>query len=70
MRLNEHTTLTCQSLSLVPYTHDLVARYHTWMLDEEIQALTASEPLTLAQEYEMQASWQQDEDSMSRNYSE
>jgi hypothetical protein len=36
------------------------------MSSEEIQKQTASEPLTLAEEYEMQRSWQADEDSERR----
>ena len=39
-------------------------RYHEWMQSAELRAQTASEPLTLSQEYQMQQSWQQDEDSM------
>lgn len=38
-------------------------QYHEWMSSEEIRQQTASEPLTLEEEYEMQQSWQKDEDS-------
>lgn len=38
-------------------------RYHSWMTNKELQELTASEPLTLPEEYEMQASWRNDDDS-------
>lgn len=34
------------------------------MKNEELLELTASEPLTLAEEYDMQKSWYEDEDSM------
>ena len=34
------------------------------MKSEELQKLTASEPLTLDEEYNMQESWREDEDSM------
>lgn len=39
------------------------AQYHAWMSSDEIQEQTASEPLSIAEEYAMQQSWQQDEDS-------
>ena len=38
-------------------------RYHRWMLSEELRQLTASEPLTLDEEFRMQKSWREDEDS-------
>lgn len=36
------------------------------MKSEELRHLTASEPLTLEQEYAMQGSWREDEDSEER----
>lgn len=47
---------------MVPYTSAHVPRYHEWMKSEELQHLTASEPLSLEQEYEMQRSWREDAD--------
>ena len=39
-----------------------MARYHEWMKDEWLQEMTASEPLTIEEEYEMQRSWHADPD--------
>ena len=48
-----HSILACVALK----------RYHSWMQNVELRDLTASEPLTLDEEYEMQQSWSNDEDS-------
>ncbi|XP_032312798.1 N-acetyltransferase 9 isoform X1 [Camelus ferus] len=40
----------------------LLEMYHEWMKSEELQCLTASEPLTLEQEYAMQHRWREDAD--------
>ncbi|XP_075118013.1 alpha/beta-tubulin-N-acetyltransferase 9 isoform X3 [Leptodactylus fuscus] len=67
MRVNEDTVLRGHKVLLVPYEPHHVPRYHEWMKSEELQKLTASEPLTLEQEYEMQRSWREDGDKpMSR----
>ncbi|XP_052052878.1 alpha/beta-tubulin-N-acetyltransferase 9 isoform X2 [Apodemus sylvaticus] len=62
MKLNENTMLLGKKVVLVPYTSAHVPRYHEWMKSEELRHLTASEQLTLQQEYEMQCSWCEDED--------
>ncbi len=48
---------------LVPYRRQYVATYHEWMQSPFLQAMTASEPLSLEEEYAMQASWHNDEKS-------
>ncbi|KAM5273048.1 alpha/beta-tubulin-N-acetyltransferase 9 [Ctenodactylus gundi] len=62
MRLNRNTVLLGKKVALVPYTLEHVPRYHEWMKSEELRRLTASEPLTLEQEYAMQCSWREDAD--------
>uniref|UniRef100_A0A8B9ZEQ5 N-acetyltransferase 9 (putative) n=1 Tax=Anas platyrhynchos TaxID=8839 RepID=A0A8B9ZEQ5_ANAPL len=62
MRINQDTVLQGSRVTLVPYTPAHVPRYHAWMQSEELQRLTASEPLSLEQEYEMQRSWRDDAD--------
>ncbi|KAF2759294.1 hypothetical protein EJ05DRAFT_437949 [Pseudovirgaria hyperparasitica] len=49
---------------LVPYSRSHVPTYHTWMQDAELQEATASEPLTLEQEFDMQQSWRVDGDKL------
>ncbi|KAK4811813.1 hypothetical protein QYF61_010315 [Mycteria americana] len=63
MKINQDTVLQGKRVTLVPYTSAHVPRYHEWMQSEELQRLTASEPLSLEQEYEMQHSWRDDTDS-------
>ncbi|KAJ1129962.1 hypothetical protein NDU88_008322 [Pleurodeles waltl] len=62
MRINQDTLLQGHLATLVPYNPEHVPRYHEWMKSEELQRLTASEPLTLEQEFEMQRSWRDDND--------
>ncbi|CAO1630478.1 unnamed protein product [Jaminaea pallidilutea] len=64
MRLNETTVLVGDKVVLVPYRREHVAKYNAWMQDPVLQETTASEPLTLEQEYEMQASWHLDDDKL------
>ncbi|KAJ7706885.1 acyl-CoA N-acyltransferase [Mycena rosella] len=64
MKINAHTVLLGQNVALVPYLPEHVTKYHSWMEDEELRELTASEPLTLEEEFEMQRKWQQDEDKL------
>lgn len=62
MRINEDTLLEGKNVVLVPYNADHVPRYHLWMESPQLQQLTASEPLTLEQEYDMQRTWREDDD--------
>ncbi|EEB13304.1 conserved hypothetical protein [Pediculus humanus corporis] len=62
MKLNEKTVIKGNSVLLVPYEMYHVPKYHNWMKSTELQDLTASEPLTLEEEYEMQKKWRIDSD--------
>uniref|UniRef100_A0A2P2I4P7 N-acetyltransferase 9-like protein n=1 Tax=Hirondellea gigas TaxID=1518452 RepID=A0A2P2I4P7_9CRUS len=62
MKTNCNTILIGSKVLLVPYYPHHVDKYHTWMSSSELQELTASEPLTLEEEYNMQQSWMMDED--------
>ncbi|KAG5643429.1 hypothetical protein DXG03_000937 [Asterophora parasitica] len=64
MKANEHIVLVGSKVVLVPYLRDHVSKYHEWMQDEELQRLTASEPLSLEEEFEMQQKWRLDEDKL------
>lgn len=48
----------------MPYSSHHVPAYHAWMQDAELQAATASEPLAMAEEYDMQRSWRTDHDKL------
>lgn len=39
-------------------------RYHNWMQNEEIRELTASLPLSIEEEYQMQQTWLNDQDKI------
>ncbi|ROW06147.1 hypothetical protein VMCG_04607 [Cytospora schulzeri] len=66
MKLNENTgkrliAIASPKVLLVPYDRRHVPRYHEWMSDPEA---TASEPLTLEEEYENQESWRESHDKL------
>lgn len=58
------TALLTNRILLVPYSEQHVPAYHTWMQDPAIREATASEPLTLEEEYAMQRSWRVDTDKL------
>ncbi|KAK7049938.1 hypothetical protein VNI00_005368 [Paramarasmius palmivorus] len=64
MLANANTVLIGKKVALVPYEAEHVPKYHAWMQDEEIRRLTASEPLSLEEEYSMQQKWRNDEDKL------
>jgi len=61
MKLNYDTVLVGERCLLVPYRPEHVERYHSWMQDPDLLEATGSEPLSLREEYEMQASWRDDD---------
>ncbi|KAI8139209.1 GNAT domain-containing protein [Fennellomyces sp. T-0311] len=61
MRQNENLVVLGTSVILVPYKEEHVLKYHEWMQSPFLQEMTASEPLTLEEEYAMQRSWHEDE---------
>ncbi|RUP48861.1 LOW QUALITY PROTEIN: hypothetical protein BC936DRAFT_143797 [Jimgerdemannia flammicorona] len=64
MRANENLILIGSKVILVPYKTDHVPQYHKWMKSPFLQEMTASEPLTLEEEFEMQRTWHTDDDSI------
>lgn len=63
MKINQNTIIQGKKVILVPYKHEHVALYHEWMKNTLLQELTASEPLSIEEEYQMQQNWCQDSDS-------
>merc|ERR1711959_556424 len=62
MRANANLVIECDKIILVPYLEAHVLKYHAWMQRPDLLELTASEPLTLKEEYAMQKSWREDDD--------
>ena len=62
MRANANLVIVGDKTKLVPYREEHVPRYHAWMADPAILEATASEPLSLEQEFDMQKTWRDDED--------
>ena len=61
MRGNYQIALEGQALTLVPYRRHHVDKYHEWMCLPELLEATASDPLSLQEEYDMQQTWRDDE---------
>ncbi|KAK3377769.1 GNAT domain-containing protein [Podospora didyma] len=64
MKFNELIAISTAKALLVPYDRRHVLTYHAWMEDPAIQEATASERLTLEEEYENQESWRASRDKL------
>lgn len=64
MKVNAHRAISNNKVLLVPYSKHHVPTYHAWMQDPALQTATASEPLSLEEEYAMQRSWREDHDKL------
>ncbi|CAH1400506.1 unnamed protein product [Nezara viridula] len=62
MKLNSEIQIIGTKIILVPYRKKHVEKYHDWMESEELRKQTASERLSLEEEYEMQQTWLNDEE--------
>lgn len=60
MRDNYNLSIVGVNVELVPYRKKHVMKYHEWMKHPEILEATASEPLSLEEEYAMQMTWRDD----------
>ena len=61
MKLNFNLKLSSNKLCLIPYRKEFVLKYHEWMQDPYLLEMTASEALSLEEEYQMQKTWYEDE---------
>ncbi|PHH61796.1 hypothetical protein CDD81_7960 [Ophiocordyceps australis] len=64
MILNQNTAVATQQVLLVPYETQHVGKYHSWMQDARVREATASEPLSLEEEYENQVVWRLAKDKL------
>ncbi|GMT21069.1 hypothetical protein PFISCL1PPCAC_12366 [Pristionchus fissidentatus] len=72
MKLNELTRLIGTKVVLVPYEAHHVPKYHQWMTDPKLleygnffdYVATASESLSIEEEYDMQKTWRDDDDKL------
>ncbi|KAI3334390.1 acetyltransferase domain-containing protein [Ustulina deusta] len=64
MRINEDLAVSTSKILLVPYDSHHVERYHQWMQNEDLREATASDLLTLDEEYENQQSWRTAHDKL------
>ncbi|KAM0252795.1 hypothetical protein ACHAQJ_007583 [Trichoderma viride] len=64
MKINENIAISTSNVLLVPYEVHHILTYHGWMEDPAIQEATASEPMTLEEEYENQLSWRTSHDKL------
>ncbi|KAI0438540.1 acetyltransferase domain-containing protein [Xylaria telfairii] len=64
MRVNENTAIHTSKILLVPYDAHHVGRYHEWMQNETLREATASDLLSLEEEYENQQSWRTAHDKL------
>ncbi|KAI1367576.1 acetyltransferase domain-containing protein [Xylaria arbuscula] len=64
MRANKDLAISTDKVLLVPYDAHHVGRYHEWMQDEDLCEATASDLLTLEEEYENQQSWRTAHDKL------
>ncbi|EED86487.1 predicted protein, partial [Thalassiosira pseudonana CCMP1335] len=61
MKKNYEICLSGSNILLVPYRTEHLTNYHKWMQDPSLLDATASEPLTMEEEVDMQISWRDDE---------